>query len=71
MRLPGFTAEKSLGRSSKIYEAVATGMHPSGTGTVTPQRIKLRTIRCDCDAVTDICVCENGRVLSMTTGELY
>ena len=69
MRIPGFTAEASLDRPSDSYRFSQEYAGASDQGVV-PQRIKLRTVRCNCDAATDICVCDNGRVLSLTLGDL-
>jgi hypothetical protein len=69
MNIPGFTAEASLYNTTQPYNAKTS--FGDTTRAVVPQRMKLTTVHCDCDAATDICVCENGRVLSMTLGELY
>lgn len=69
INMPGFTAEASLyylTQRYKVKSGFIDAMH-----AVVPQRMKLTTVHCDCDAATDICVCDNGRVLSMTLGELY
>jgi hypothetical protein len=68
MNIPGFTAEASLDgplnhyRFSEEYAGVANHQ------AVIPQRIKLTTVRCTCDTHTDICVCDNGRVLHQVLG---
>jgi hypothetical protein len=68
MNMPGFTAEASLYNTTQLYKLQAS--FSNATQEVVPQRMKLTTVRCDCNAATDICVCDNGRVLSMTLGEL-
>ena len=68
MNMPGFTAEASLYCTTHLYKAKTS--FGNATQTVVPQRMKLTTVHCDCDAAPDICVCDNGRVLSMTLGEL-
>jgi hypothetical protein len=69
MNIPGFTAEASLYETAQTYNAKTS--FRNATQAVVPQRIKLTTVHCDCDEATDICVCDNGRVLSMTLGELF
>jgi hypothetical protein len=70
MNLPGFTAESSLNIYSNQYRS--REQHAGGTDgeTVVAQRIKLRDVRCSCDTQTDICVCDNGRVLHAVLGNL-
>ena len=69
MNMPGFNADASLYDTKQPYSVKTSfGNAPQA---VVPQRMKLTTVHCDCDAATDICVCDNGRVLSMTLGELY
>jgi len=70
MTIPGFTAESSMVRTSGQYR-YNTNIAASSEGMVTPQRMKLRTVHCDCDAATDICVCDNGRILHDVLGDLY
>jgi len=70
MTIPGFTAESSMVRTSGQYR-YNTNFAASSEGMVTPQRMKLRTVHCDCDAATDICVCDNGRILHDVLGDLY
>lgn len=70
MNVPGFTADASLNGPSEHYifsEEYAGATNDQG---VTPQRMKLRDVRCRCDAQTDICVCDNGRVLHAVLGDL-
>ncbi len=70
MKMPGFTAKASLYRSRATYE-LAEGFARTTEGqTIIPQRIKLRTVHCNCDTQTDICVCDNGRVFHNVLGEL-
>ena len=72
MIVPGFTAEKSLVGSGGQYRTNMNFADASGGATVTPQRIKLTTVHCNCDPATDICVCDNGRVLNAVLGnKLY
>jgi hypothetical protein len=68
MNMPGFAAEASLYHTTQLYSVKTS--YGNATGAVVPQRMKLTTVHCDCDGATDICVCDNGRVLSMTLGEL-
>ena len=70
MNLPGFTAEASLNKPSEDYINLNQDAGSSPVNSVVPQRIKLRTVHCDCDPHTDICVCDNGRVLHMVLGNL-
>lgn len=70
MTIPGFTAERSMVRTSERYK-YNTNFAASNEGmTVTPQRMKLTTVHCNCDAATDICVCDNGRVLHDVLGNI-
>jgi hypothetical protein len=69
--LPGFTARTS------VYETgeEASGHHggqqrKDNRDSLVPQRMKLVEVHCECDTWTDICVCDNGRVLHATLGEL-
>jgi hypothetical protein len=66
MRLPNQSVgvNRSAGVGSREGQAVGPDQG------VRAQRIKLREVRCDCDLRTDICVCDNGRVIHMTLGEL-
>ena len=70
MNLPGFTAEATLEKTLGQYQH--DGRHAVGpnNATVVPQRIKLRTVHCACDSATDICVCDNGRVLDLLLGDI-
>ena len=70
MTLPGFTAEASLNQPSEHYINLNHDTGSIAVNSVVPQRIKLRDVRCDCDAQTDICVCDNGRVFHMVLGDL-
>ena len=70
MNLPGFTAEASLNEPSEHYINLNQDTGITTVNSVVPQRIKLRTVRCNCDPQTDICVCDNGRVLHYTLGNL-
>jgi hypothetical protein len=71
MVLPGFTARTS------IYKTAEGGSRDHGSqyrkdnrDILVPQRMKLVEVHCECDTWTDICVCDNGRVLHATLGEL-
>ncbi len=66
MRIPGFTAEKSMTDSSRDYQHTMDFADSSERLTVTPQRMKLKTVRCNCNI--DVCVCEDGTVLNTWTG---
>ena len=68
MNIPGFNAEASLYETTQPYNVKTS--FGNTTQAIVPQRMKLTTVNCNCDAATDICVCDNGRVLSMTLGEL-
>ena len=70
MNLPGFTAEASLDNASGGYKSEGRFAEAADNQTVVPQRMKLRDVHCSCDPSTDICVCDNGRVLHMTLGNL-
>ena len=70
MRIPGFTAEASLDGPSDRYRFSQEYVGTTTDQAVIPQRIQLRTVRCNCDPQTDICVCDNGRVLHLTLGNL-
>ncbi len=59
LNIPGFTAEATLRHPSEHYLAVGATDTPN-RGSIIPQRIKLRSWDCDCDAATDICVCTSG-----------
>ena len=73
MTIPGFTAEASLGHSSKPYRSAEGEAGSANEELIIPQRIKLRDWTCECDAATDICVCTSGgamRVIHAVLGEL-
>ncbi len=70
MTIPGFAAEKSLPRTNQPYRRRTNFADSSGEITITPQRMKLTTVHCNCDTATDICVCDNGRVLHAVLGNL-
>jgi hypothetical protein len=70
MNLPGFTAEAALDKTSGHYQHERRYAGGPDNATVVPQRIKLTTVRCACDAATDICVCDNGRVLDLLLGDI-
>ena len=70
MNLPGFTAEASLNKPSEDYINLNQYADSMTVNSVVPQRIKLRTVNCSCDPHTEICVCDNGRVLHLTLGNL-
>ncbi len=70
MHIPGFNAEQSLLDTGGQYR-VNTGIADStGKPVITPQRIKLKTVRCDCDPATDNCVCDDGTMINAVTGLL-
>ena len=69
MNIPGFNAEASLYETTQLYNVKTSFVN--ATQAIVPQRMKLTTVNISCDAATDICVCDNGRILSMTLGELY
>ena len=62
MRIPGFNAEASLYDDNELYGPKASSAGGTGGKAVIAQRMKLRTVRCDCDTQTDVCSCDNGRV---------
>jgi hypothetical protein len=70
MAMPGFAAEKSLFSTGGEYRTNTNFAESSGGATITPQRMKLQTVHCNCDSASDICVCENGRVLHDVLGDL-
>lgn len=73
INLPGFTAEASLRHSNKPYRLAAGAADMPSSGSIIPQRIKLRDWTCECDAGTDICVCTSGgamRVIHAVLGEI-
>ena len=70
MNLPGFTAEASLNQPSEHYITLNQDTGSIAANSVVPQRIKLRTVRCNCDPHTDICRCDNGRVFHNVLGNL-
>jgi hypothetical protein len=70
MNLPGYTAEASLRKGTGNYRLEAKFGTAPGNGTVMPQRMKLRDVNCACDNATDICVCDNGRVIDLLLGDI-
>jgi hypothetical protein len=70
MHMPGFNAEQSLSGIYGRYRVTVGLTETSSKLTVTPQRIKLKTVQCDCDPVTDNCVCSDGTVINAVTGLL-
>ena len=70
IKLPGFTAEASFGQTPGCYRDEGRFGGADKSRAVVPQRIKLRDVHCACNAATDICVCDNGRVIHMTLGEI-
>ena len=70
MHMPGFTAEASLYESREPYDLTEGFAIATEGQTIVPQRIKLRTVHCNCDTQTDICVCDNGRVFHNVLGDL-
>jgi hypothetical protein len=70
--MPGFTADAALSELRGCYRLRAEWEN-SLPAQIIAQRIKLRDWTCDCDARTDICVCESGgivRVIHAVLGEL-
>ncbi len=61
--LPGYTAETTFYEANKLYNQTAKFLDFSEGKEIIPQRIKLGTVHCICDPSTDVCVCDNGRVL--------
>ena len=51
MRIPGFTAESSLYKTSEQYDLMGAPNAPEGEQQVLPQRIKLGSPRCFSDCV--------------------
>lgn len=68
MNIPGFTAEVSLYKTSRPYKLEAGFANGTAKQAIIQQRIKLRDVRCDCDALTDICVCDDGSVFNIVLG---
>jgi hypothetical protein len=71
MKMPGFSAEASLKMDFNRYGFLKEYARGTDSQLVVPQRIKLRTVHCDCDPQTDICVCDNGRVIHQVLGDVY
>jgi hypothetical protein len=63
--MPGFAAEASLYKTSLHHRQTSLGI---AMQAVIPQRIKLKTVRCDCDAATDWCVCDDGSEFNIVLG---
>ncbi len=70
MRFPGFTADASLERTLVHYKLEESYAGTSNNLTIVPQRIKLRDVHCACDSATDVCVCDNGRVIDLLLGDI-
>jgi len=68
--MPGFRAENSLLGMNRRYRREAAFADPSRASKIIPQRMKLTTVHCNCDSATDICVCDNGRVLHAVLGDI-
>ena len=68
MNLPGFTAESTLSR--RFGHRERSDSYDAGQQSVVPQRIKLRDVHCACDAATDVCICDNGRVIDLLLGDI-
>lgn len=68
--IPGFTAGASLEGAEKGVGYRIDWFGKVKSDSIIPQRIKLVDVHCECDTWTDICVCDNGRVLHATLGEL-
>jgi len=67
--LPGFTAEESLSRTRGHYRP-GTRFAKQGEGSaITPQRMKVKTVNCDCDS-DGYCECDDGSELNDWTGML-
>jgi hypothetical protein len=67
-KLLGFTAEHSLTRirGQYGYEGPSAELDK---GPITPQRIKVKTVFCDCDS-DGYCECDDGSALNDWTGML-
>ena len=70
MNMPGFTAEATLKIHPDQYRMLEGYNRQSEIQGVIPQRMKLRDVHCNCNAQTDICVCDNGRVFHNVLGDL-
>ena len=70
MNLPGYTAEASLRKGTGNYGLQAKFGNEPGNRTVIPQRMKLTDVHCACDNATDVCICDNGRVIDLLLGDI-
>ncbi len=70
MNIPGFTGEVSIYQANHRYTLNTRFAQGAENTGVIPQRMKLKTVSCDCDAQTDICVCEDGSVFDDALGNL-
>jgi hypothetical protein len=68
MNTPGFTAEDSLTQIRGRY-GFERPFPESYEGAITPQRMKINTVYCDCDDY-GYCECDDGSALSSWTGML-
>ncbi len=68
MNMPGFTAESSLTRLRGRFGFERSFAQPD-EGAITPQRIKVKTVYCDCDS-DGYCECDDGTALNDWTGML-
>jgi len=68
MKVPEFTADSSLYRTSRLYKTQTN--FGATAQRVVPQRIKLKDVHCACDSRSDICVCDDGSVFNDVTGLL-
>jgi len=67
MQLPGFTAEESLIEKRGAHRL--NKRFTDQSGGITPQRIKVKTVYCDCDS-DGYCECDDGTALNDWTGML-
>ena len=72
MQLPGFVADQSLYQTIKQEETIQLVYKTSviDDNLIVPQRMKIGTIHCECDPQTDICVCDNGRLIHAVLGDI-
>jgi hypothetical protein len=68
MNMPGFTAESSLTRLRGRFGFERRFAQPD-EGAITPQRMKINTVHCDCDD-DGYCECDDGSALNSWTGML-
>ena len=68
INMPGFTAEVSLYKTSRPYRLEAGFANGTAKQAIIQQRIKEFDVRCDCDALSNICVCDDGSVFDIVLG---